>query len=80
MQVPSHIFREYDIRGLVDEELSPDLARALGRAFATFVRRKLETDSPSLALGRDVRPSSGSPTPTGIAAGRSRSRSPRRRR
>ncbi len=60
MQVPSHIFREYDIRGLVDEELSPDLARALGRAFATFVRRKLETDSPSLALGRDVRPSSGS--------------------
>ncbi|MGH7558200.1 MAG: phosphomannomutase/phosphoglucomutase [Gemmatimonadota bacterium] len=58
MQVPSHIFREYDIRGLVDEEISPDLTRALGRAFATFVRRKLETASPSLALGRDVRPSS----------------------
>lgn len=58
MQVPAHIFREYDIRGLVGDELTPELARALGRAFVSFARRSLGTDSLSLALGRDVRPSS----------------------
>lgn len=58
MRVPHHIFREYDIRGLVDEEVTPDLARALGRAMATFVGRERGTDAPTIALGRDVRPSS----------------------
>lgn len=58
MHVPAHIFREYDIRGLVDEEITPELVRGLGRAFATFVGRKLGVDAPALALGRDVRPSS----------------------
>jgi phosphomannomutase/phosphoglucomutase len=58
MQVPAHIFREYDIRGLVDEEVTPELVHALGRGFATFVIRKLGKDAPTLAVGRDVRPSS----------------------
>lgn len=58
MQVPRHIFREYDVRGLVGEELTPDLARGLGRAFATFVARRTGDERPVLALGRDVRPSS----------------------
>lgn len=58
MQVPTYIFREYDIRGLVDEDLSPAVVRAIGRAYATFMRRVLEVDAPRLAVGRDVRPSS----------------------
>lgn len=58
MQVPNHIFREYDIRGLVDEDLTPETARAIGRAFTTFMRRRLGGEAPVLALGRDVRPSS----------------------
>lgn len=58
MHVPAHIFREYDIRGLVDDEVTPGLVHALGRAFATFVARKLGKDAPILAVGRDVRPSS----------------------
>ena len=33
------ILREYDIRGVVGETLSVDDARALGRAYGTFVRR-----------------------------------------
>lgn len=58
MRVPRHIFREYDIRGLVGDEVSPELTRAIGRAFATFVGRERGTDAPAIALGRDVRPSS----------------------
>ena len=33
MQVPAHVFREYDIRGIADRELSSDLALAIGRGF-----------------------------------------------
>jgi phosphomannomutase/phosphoglucomutase len=60
MQVPAHIFREYDIRGLVDEEVTAELVYGLGRAFATFVARRLGKAAPTLAVGRDVRPSSDS--------------------
>jgi phosphomannomutase/phosphoglucomutase len=59
MKTPAHIFREYDVRGLVEEELSDALARALGRAFATFMRRATGSERVALALGWDVRPSSG---------------------
>ena len=59
MKTPVHIFREYDVRGLVDEDLSDELVRALGRAFATFMRRGAESEQVTLALGWDVRPSSG---------------------
>lgn len=58
MDSPAHIFREYDVRGLVEEDLTDDVVRALGRAFATFMRRAIGGDRPELALGRDVRPSS----------------------
>lgn len=56
MQVPATIFRQYDVRGLVERELSPELARALGRAFATLGWRRLGR-APLLAVGRDNRPS-----------------------
>jgi phosphomannomutase/phosphoglucomutase len=58
MQVPAHIFREYDIRGLVDQDLEPDTVRGIGRAFVTHLARKLDHPYPTVALGRDVRPSS----------------------
>ncbi|MCU0673611.1 MAG: phosphomannomutase/phosphoglucomutase [Myxococcota bacterium] len=50
-----HIFREYDIRGVADRDLTDELARALGRALGTFQRRLGHT---RLALGRDCRRSS----------------------
>lgn len=59
MKTPAHIFREYDVRGLVEEDLSDELVRALGLAFATFMRRKAGSEAVTLALGWDVRPSSG---------------------
>lgn len=58
MQVPDHIFREYDVRGLVDEDLTDDLVTALGQAFATWVVERSGDRAPAIALGRDVRPSS----------------------
>jgi phosphomannomutase/phosphoglucomutase len=56
MHIPAVIFRQYDIRGVVGEELSPEVAHAVGRALATVARQKLGRD-PRLAVGRDNRPS-----------------------
>ena len=53
--IPSHIFREYDIRGLHATELPDEVAEAVGRAFGTLIRREGGT---RMVLGRDVRPSS----------------------
>lgn len=56
MQVPATIFRQYDIRGTVGDQLTPGLARAVGAAYATFARERLGRP-PRVALGRDNRPS-----------------------
>jgi phosphomannomutase/phosphoglucomutase len=53
--IPRHIFREYDIRGLHESELTDEVAEGVGRAFATLIRR---AGGKRVALGRDVRPSS----------------------
>src|SRR5579863_5421326 len=49
------IFREYDIRGLVGSELTPDTARAVGFGYAVFLADK-NVKGP-IAVGRDNRPS-----------------------
>ena len=56
MQVPATIFRQYDIRGTVGDQLTPELARAVGGACATFAAERLGRP-PRIALGRDNRPS-----------------------
>ncbi len=38
--IPSHIFREYDIRGVVDEDLTEDMVNSIGKGFGTLIRRK----------------------------------------
>lgn len=53
-----HLFKEYDIRGVVERDLPRELVTAIGRAFATYVVRKTSKKQPRLALGRDVRLSS----------------------
>ncbi|MAE52196.1 MAG: phosphomannomutase [Micavibrio sp.] len=50
------ILREYDIRGQIDKNLSPQDALALGKAFGTFVRR--ETGGNIICVGFDGRHSS----------------------
>jgi len=56
MNVPKSIFRQYDVRGLVDRELTPEFARALGRAFGSVAADRLGR-APVIAVGRDNRPS-----------------------
>ncbi|PYP47909.1 MAG: phosphomannomutase [Gemmatimonadetes bacterium] len=56
MQLPAAIFREYDIRGIVGDQLTPEVARAIGQAIATLGWDRLGR-APRLAVGRDNRPS-----------------------
>ncbi len=58
MTIPRHIFKTYDIRGLVDKDITPEFAYNLGRAFATFIRREIGGEVPTIAVGYDMRPSS----------------------
>lgn len=51
----SHIFREYDVRGLVDIDLTEEVARLLGLGLGTTVIRK---GGKRVVLGRDCRESS----------------------
>jgi phosphomannomutase / phosphoglucomutase len=55
MKIPEHIFREYDIRGIVDKDLSAEFAYILGRSFASKVK---EHGTGTVAIGRDCRISS----------------------
>lgn len=50
------IFKAYDIRGLVDGELTPEFAFAVGGAFARFL--KGEREPATVVIGEDMRPSS----------------------
>ncbi|MDZ4308876.1 phosphoglucomutase/phosphomannomutase PgmG [Allopontixanthobacter sp.] len=49
------VLREYDIRGIIGETLGPDDARAIGRSFATLMRR---AGGSRIAVGYDGRVSS----------------------
>ncbi len=56
MDIPAVIFRQYDIRGIVGDELTPMVAHAVGRALASMGRKVVKRD-PRIAVGRDNRPS-----------------------
>ncbi len=49
------IFREYDIRGIVGEDLTPETVELIGKAVGTYLVRK---GGQIITLGRDVRASS----------------------
>src|SRR5882672_8998955 len=63
MAIPMHVFREYDIRGLVANELTPGFAEQLGRGFGQYLLEK-NPGAQGIVLGRDHRLSS-----DGLAAG-----------
>ena len=46
------IFREYDIRGVVKKDLTPDVVKKIGHAYATFAR---ERGVKRITVGRDGR-------------------------
>jgi phosphomannomutase/phosphoglucomutase len=47
-----NIFREYDIRGVVADDLTPEVVYELGRGIGTFIRRK---GAKKFTVGRDGR-------------------------
>ena len=53
--LPKDIFRAYDIRGIVDEQLTPELMNLLGRSYATEM---LDQGLKRIAIGFDGRLSS----------------------
>ena len=52
----AHIFKAYDLRGLVDVEIDVDFAFATGVAFARFLQ--IEREPGTIVIGEDMRPSS----------------------
>ena len=58
-QVKTHVFRKYDIRGLVagdDPDLTPDFALLVGKAYGTYMQRNHAIER--VYVGSDNRPSS----------------------
>ncbi|HUC89172.1 MAG TPA: phosphomannomutase/phosphoglucomutase [Patescibacteria group bacterium] len=55
MKVNPNIFRGYDLRGLVDVDLSPEIAEHLGKAFGTYLKRHNIKEA---VVGRDCRATS----------------------
>jgi phosphomannomutase/phosphoglucomutase len=39
MKINPHIFRGYDLRGVVGEDLNPEIVEYIGRAFGTYLKR-----------------------------------------
>ena len=64
MTAPSSIFRMYDIRGRVENELTPQAAERIGEVFAGMVRERQaaggtgHTGPPTVVVGQDMRLSS----------------------
>ncbi len=52
MKIPATIFREYDIRGVADTDLSSANVRAIAQAYGTYLRRKGVSRA---SIGGDVR-------------------------
>jgi phosphomannomutase/phosphoglucomutase len=55
MKVEPGIFREYDIRGIVGQDLTVGVAGAVARAFGTMLQ---DREAPFVVVGHDNRPSS----------------------
>src|SRR5437867_9482332 len=70
VRINPSIFREYDIRGVVGRDITPDVAEAIARAYATYLRRSSSPSPPRggegagegvrlpVIVGRDNRESS----------------------
>jgi len=57
MEIRDEIFRQYDIRGIVGEDLDREVAFLLGRAFSVYLKG-VNPKARKVSVGRDVRLSS----------------------
>src|SRR5262245_60621453 len=58
MKTPEHIFREYDIRGKSEVDLTSPVVQAIGRAIASLLRERERDEQLRVAVARDCRLSS----------------------
>ncbi len=62
LKLNPRIFREYDVRGLVDKDLSPEFAEELGKGYGTYLRgldlTPVNGGKFVVTVGYDARPSS----------------------
>ena len=55
MKINENIFREYDIRGIVELDFSKDVVESLGKAFGTYILRQ---GGNLISVSGDIRESS----------------------
>ena len=55
MALSDHIFRQYDIRGIVGEDLDAGVTELVGRAFGSHMRVATGLEAPRIAVGHDNR-------------------------
>lgn len=55
MKINPDIFRAYDIRGIADKDLNPEIVELIGKAFGTYL---LERGTNDVLVGRDTRSTS----------------------
>jgi len=58
MKMNPVIFREYDIRGVVDQDFDIEFAENLGRAYVSYQNKYCGQSSPKITIGHDARLSS----------------------
>src|SRR2546430_8893289 len=60
VRINPSMFREYDIRGVVGPDLTPDVAEVIARAYAAFLRSRIQDPGSRIPVivGRDNRESS----------------------
>ena len=55
MKINPEMFRAYDLRGLVDKDLNPEIVEAIGKAYGTYLKR---LGIMKAVVGRDCRATS----------------------
>ncbi len=53
--INSSIFRQYDIRGVWEKDLTPEVVELLGRGYASFLLNSINKDSTKISVGWDAR-------------------------
>jgi len=56
--VEPRIFREYDIRGVWEDDLTLEAVKAIGKAYAVYLKEGVGKDRPKVSIGYDARLSS----------------------
>ncbi len=58
MNINPNIFREYDLRGIANKDLTEDIMESLGKAYVAYMKAKRAIHSNVVVVGRDGRLSS----------------------